>query len=348
MRTAEYRSRSTSPLLSALAALTLLAAACGAGADTDAAESGETLLTTAPSTETEADPGDEAALFPRTVADAVGEVTIDDAPERVVALDQSTLDVALVLGLEVIGHTTYLDPDGPIPPLYGEVGADLAADSVWVGDLLAPNLEKILTLEPDVILTSAVRHESIADELAQIAPTVMTESAGAGWKESLALIAEATGRETAAAEALAAYEARAAAVGAAINAAHGDPTLSVVRFVDVIRLYQPLSFSGIVLSDAGLARPESQQDTDDFITVISEEELALADADWLVYAVYPDENVEAAVAERQAGPLWTSLRAVAAGQAFAVDDGSWMSGVGLFGANAILDDLETIFDVAAG
>ncbi len=102
----------------------------------------------------------------------------------------------------------------------------------------------------------------------------MTESAGAGWKESLALIAEATGRETTAAE-------------------------------------------------------------------------ALADAEWLVYAVYPDENVEAAVAERQAGPLWTSLRAVAAGQAFAVDDGSWMSGVGLFGANAILDDLETIFDVAA-
>ncbi|MGH1506322.1 MAG: hypothetical protein ACRBI6_22415 [Acidimicrobiales bacterium] len=106
----------------------------------------------------------------------------------------------------------------------------------------------------------------------------MTESAGAGWKESLALIAEATGRETTAAE-------------------------------------------------------------------------ALADAEWLVYAVYPDENVEAAVAERQAGPLWTSLGAVQAGQAgqaFAVDDGSWMSGVGLFGADSILDDLEMIFDVATG
>ncbi|MEM9520050.1 MAG: iron-siderophore ABC transporter substrate-binding protein [Actinomycetota bacterium] len=288
---------------------------------------------------------DEPA-FPRTVTDALGEVEVAEAPLRVVALDMSLVDVAFVLQLEVIGHTTFMEPNGPIPELYGDAIDEFAADSVWMGDLAAPNLELIAAAQPDMIITSAVRHENIADQLSQIATTVMTESAGAGWKDSLRLIAEATGREDLAEAALADYEGRAAAIGSAINEAHDNPTLSVVRFVDVIRLYQPPSFSGTVLTDAGIARPESQQDPDDFISIISEEELPLADADWLVYAIFPNEDVEAAVTERQDSPLWTTLSVVANDRAFAVADERWMSGVGLFGANAILDDLEEIFGVS--
>lgn len=346
-------------VLVSVAALLLLA---GCGDDTTASDDGSAASapTSTPSTTTsvaaETSTTTESpsstttesttvSEFPRTVDDAFGSVEIATAPERVVVLDQSLLDASLTLGLEVIGYTTYADPEGPIPALYAEAAAIHATDATWVGDLLAPNLEQIAALRPDMILTSAVRHEAIADQLRAIAPTVMTESAGAGWKDTLDLVSRAVGREDAAAEALAGYVARATAVGDEIRETHGDPTVSVVRFVDEIRLYQPASFSGVVLADVGLARPESQQDTEDFIRVISQEELALADADVLVYTAYDHPDVTAALDDILAGPLWRTLGAVERGDVHEMADARWMSGVGLFGAHAILDDLTEIFSI---
>ncbi|MEM9132024.1 MAG: ABC transporter substrate-binding protein [Actinomycetota bacterium] len=340
----------------------LLLSACGGGDDggTDEASASASDTAAAATDEAPTDDGaadetgtgdetgtDDAAAddgaFPRTVTDALGEVEIPTAPVRVVTLDQSLLDAAFVLDLEVVGYTTFADPDGPIPELYGD--AAQTTDATWVGDLQAPNLEVIAQIQPDLILTSAVRHEAIRDQLAEIAPTVMTASAGAGWKDSIRLAGEATGKEEAAEAALTAYEERAAAVGEAIRAERGDPTVSVVRVVDVIRLYQPPSFSGVVLDDVGLSRPPSQQDSENFISVISPEEIAEADADVIVYATFDDPRAEESVTELTGGALWATLGAVQAGEVYAVEDDEWMSGVGLFGANAILDDLITIFGI---
>ncbi|MEL6894005.1 MAG: iron-siderophore ABC transporter substrate-binding protein, partial [Actinomycetota bacterium] len=262
---------------------------------------------------TPASPEFEVGAFPRVVTDALGEVEITEAPQRVVALDRSLVDAALALGLEVVGYTTFMDPNGALPDYFGEAVDDFAADAEWVGDLSAPNLEAIALLDPDLILTSAVRHESIAPELSAIAPTVMSESAGGGWKDIVRLTGEASGREAAAAAALSSYEARAAELGDEIRQLAGDPTISIVRFVDVIRLYQPISFSGTVLEDAGLSRPESQQRTDDFITIISPEELDQADGDVLIYTVFDNEAVADGVADLQASPLWDTLAAVQRG-----------------------------------
>ncbi|MFV0307443.1 MAG: fasciclin domain-containing protein, partial [Desertimonas sp.] len=229
------------------------------------------------------------------------------------------------------------------PAYFGEAITEHAADAVWVGDLLSPNLEAIALLEPDLILTAAARHEEVYDELSAIAPTIATESAGAGWKDNLRLTAAASGATERADELIAEYESRAATTGATINEVADSPTISVVRFLDVIRLYQPASFSGTVLADAGLARPDSQQDPEEFMQVISEEELGRADADVLIYTVFDDAAVAEQVDEMQERPLWGTLGAVQRGDVHAVSDDHWMSGVGIFGAHLILDDLESIF-----
>jgi iron complex transport system substrate-binding protein len=286
-----------------------------------------------------------ASAFPISVTHALGTTEILEEPQRVIALDRSTIDAALALGLDVVGYTTYSDPDGALPEYFGDALDEHAADAVWVGDLLSPNLEAIAALEPDLILTAAVRHEGIYDELSGIAATVATESAGGGWKDGFTLVAEATGRLDLAEELLTDYEECAASVGADINAAAENPTISVVRFADAIRLYQPVSFSGTVLDDADLARPDSQQDREEFIRIISEEELALADADVLLFTVPRNDAVEENATAIQSRPLWSTLAAVQAGNAHAVADDSWMSGVGLYGAQLILDDLASIFDV---
>lgn len=68
-----------------------------------------------------------------------------------------------------------------------------------VGTIEEPNLEAIAALEPDLVISSKVRHEQIYDELSAIAPTVFAENAGATWKENVLLYGEAVGREAAAA-----------------------------------------------------------------------------------------------------------------------------------------------------
>ncbi|MEM8620454.1 MAG: iron-siderophore ABC transporter substrate-binding protein [Actinomycetota bacterium] len=307
--------------------------------DPTAPPSSNTVDTTTPAT--------TAAVFPRSVDDALGTVDIEAAPQTVVVLDQSLLDAAFALGLEVVGYTTFMDPDGDIDELYGDARDEYAATAEWVGDLTSPNLERIAQIDPDMILTSAVRHQDIRDELSAIAPTIMSESAGAGWKDTIRLVGEATGTEAQADAALADYEARASALGEAIEVQAGDPLVSVIRFVDVIRLYNPLSFSGTVLTDVGLSRPESQRSTDDFITIISPEEIDQADGDVLIYAVFDNAEVEEGVGQLLANPLWETLGAVQSDQVYRVADNEWMSGVGLFGAEAILRDLADIFGVDA-
>ncbi|MEM8748561.1 MAG: iron-siderophore ABC transporter substrate-binding protein [Actinomycetota bacterium] len=301
--------------------------------------SDETDTTEAPTTTA------EPALFPRTVTDALGEVTIDEQPVRVVALDRSLIDAALALEVDLVGYTTFMDPEGDLPEYFGTALDDHAADATWVGDLLNPNLEAIAALDPDLILTAAVRHESIAPELSAIAPTVMTDSAGGGWKDNIRVSAEAVGKEDLGDELIADFEQQAADLGATIREVADDPTVSVVRFVDVVRLYQPISFSGTVLEDMGVRRPESQQRTDDFISVISEEEIDQADGDVVVYAVFDNEDVRAAVDQLLETGLWRTLDAVQRDAVYPVSDDAWMSGVGLFGARIILEDLATIFEV---
>ncbi|MEM7141782.1 MAG: iron-siderophore ABC transporter substrate-binding protein [Actinomycetota bacterium] len=351
-------------VVSVVLALALGAAACGDDAGdagvadpTSASEPAE--LSDEPTSSEPADddvatsgePADDEPVqdadptFPRTVTDAFGDIEINEAPQRVVVLDQSLLDAALTLELEVIGYTTFMDPDGPIPDLYGAAAAEFATDAQWVGDLFAPSLESIAALQPDAILTAAVRHEGIRAQLSAIAPTIMSESAGFGWKDTIRLVAEATGREEMAAAALDAYEARAAAIGAAINDAFDNPTISVLRLVDPPRLYQPVSFSGVVLTDAGLDRPESQRSQEEFSVDVSVEELGLADADFMFWATIRSPEADVLLDELFASPLWNTIPVVQRGDVLEVEDQRWMSGVGLFGAHAILDDLAETFSV---
>lgn len=283
------------------------------------------------------------AGFPRTVEHVMGSTTIEAKPKTVVALDPSYIDNALLLDTEVVGYATYSADDKGLPDYLGPARDRLAGDAVSVGTTDQPNLEKIVELRPDLIVSAQIRHEDLYDELSKIAPTVMSETTGATWKQNIELLAEALGEQEKAKAELAAYEKRAAAIGADINAAANDPTISVVRFLTgETRLYQNESFIGVLLADAGLARPPSQ-DVDEFAAVISEELITDADADHIFVTTYDDgtDGGDQVREKFQRNPLWKQLK----GEIHTVDDKLWMEPVSLQGAQAILDDLATIFDV---
>lgn len=120
-----------SPLLAAPLAVLLLAG-CASGS-------------AAGPTGSEAASDAAASVFPLTIDNCGTEVTFDAAPERVVTIKSSTLELLLALGLEdrVIGSAF---SDGPVPDDYADAASGIEAVSEKV-----PSQEATLAAEPDLV-----------------------------------------------------------------------------------------------------------------------------------------------------------------------------------------------------
>lgn len=304
---------------------------------TGCSSSGSTADTTASAT-------DE---FPRTVQHFRGATDIDAQPQRIVTLDNSYADAVLLLESPLVGYVDYRGQG--LPDYLGDARDKYAADATSVGKVSNASLEKVAQLQPDLILSAEVRDGKNYEALSALAPTVFSQSTGPTWKDNIRLVAKALGKEDLAEQKIGEYEARAKAIGNEINAKADNPDVSVVRFAGepTARLYRTTSFSGIVLADAGLARPDSQgpdpADAGSIMNSISPERINEADADVVFVATYEDpegKSMKAAEAFLQ-NPLWGTLK----GRIVEVDDAMWMTPVSIQGAHKILDDLAQAFGV---
>jgi iron complex transport system substrate-binding protein len=268
----------------------------------------------------------------------MGETEVPGAPTRIVVLDSSFLDAAIALGMPPIAATEGVAGSGL--PAYL---ADATADIELVGLTTEPNLEQIAALQPDLILGAKVRHEALYPQLSQIAPTVFSESSGSDWTSQVRITGEALGQTDQAEALLADFDERAAAVGESIGAA--GKTAVIVRFIPgQNRLYGPTTFSGSVLTQVGFDLGDKGYDPAVGMALISSEQIDMLDTD-VIFATNPDaESAGAVVTERgTVESLWGTLTAVQSGNVFDIVDSTWMTGIGVIGANAILDDLETFF-----
>ncbi|WP_093171218.1 ABC transporter substrate-binding protein [Sinosporangium album] len=318
------------------AVLALGLAACGSSSTTESS--------TATPQQTTAEGG---TSFPRTVKHAMGETTVPAQPKRVIALDQSFVDAVLSLQSEIVGFTEYRSMGDKLPEYLAPVQG-YAKQAVSVGTLESPSIEKIISLKPDLIISAKVRHEALYAQLSQIAPTVFSETTGAMWKDNIHLAATALGKEDVATQVIKKFEDRAATIGKSIAAGNDGklPTVSIVRFAGepTARLYVENSYSGVVLKDVGFPRPEGQPSTTETIMVeISEERISDLDAEHIFVTSYsPDGSGKDATQEKfLANPLWGKLK----GEKHDVSDTTWMTAVGLQGAELMLDDLAKLFKV---
>lgn len=319
----------------AAAGLTLLAtAACGS----PAAGSG-------PSTSAAAG----TAGYPLTMEHTMGTTTIESAPKRVVALDPSYIDAALLLEADLVGYVQYRqDPKAPFAPYLGDV-ADATKESVNVGTLAEPNLEKILELQPDLIVSAKVRHEALYPQLSKIAPTIFSESTGPTWKENVVFLGEALGKKAKAEELVKAYEDRAQKVGAEILKKQPDATYSLVRFTggDTARLYSSNSFIGEIMTDMHIPRPKDAPDsTEEIFVPLSAEQILQGDAGLVMVSAFTPAGPEGDKARAQqkafeSNPLWKRLK----GDVVAVDDGTFLASVSIQGAHAVITDLAKHYGV---
>ncbi|MEU6645355.1 iron-siderophore ABC transporter substrate-binding protein [Saccharomonospora sp. NPDC046836] len=284
--------------------------------------------------------------FPRAIAHAMGETTIESPPQTVAALDSSYVDAALALETEVVAYTKYPSYDALPDYLGGD--AQYGEDARIIGALASPDIEQLYDIAPDLIVSAKIRHENIYTELSNVAPTVFSETTGATWKDNIRLLGEALGKEALAEQKIGTYEERARKIGEAIEEKLGrTPTYSLVRFIEgeaTVRLYSAESFPGIVLADVGLARPEGQPNAQGKIaTDLSQENIGELDADHIYVSTYADDTQDAADprAQFQSNPLWGRLT----GQIANVNDDTWYTSVSLQGAHAMLDDIADEFGV---
>lgn len=272
-----------------------------------------------------------SACAGREITHAMGVSCVPRVPKRVVVLDAGPLDTALALGIKPVGAVGKSANNNEFVTYLGS-----RTDGITnVGVIQQPSLEKIAALKPDLILSAKVRHAELYPQLSKIAPTVMTESVGATWRENLLLWGDALGKKAQAQALLNQFRARARQVGQA----HRGTTVSVVRFLpDQTRIMHRASFIGTILDEAGLSRPASQR-ANDFAAYVSAEGIPQMDANYLFYTTWGEPKTTT-LNTFTGSPLWAALKAVKTGKAYAVNDDYWMTGTGIISANLVLDDLE--------
>lgn len=280
------------------------------------------------------------------VEHAAGTTCVPSLFERLITLDSVAFEDAIALGIK------------PIATVFSNLSSHLQDHLNGVeniGQTGEPSLEKVLTLNPDLIL-GLDSYQPIYAQTSQIAPTVLFELGYSGqWKEVFQTISEALGQAEVGKQVMDDYykrmeEFKAAMVGAAPE--KRQPKVSVVRiYPDSINLYLRDSFPGTVLQDAGLARPsaqdlgadEAQRIANNPIQMsISRELLSQVDGDVLFVWTAENEaeaNQEAQkrLEELQNDPLWKTLNVVQNNQVHFVP--SYWIGSGPLAANAIADDL---------
>jgi len=269
----------------------------------------------------------------RAVKHAMGETEVPVRPERVITLDDFSLDTAINVGLKPVGS------------VFGRTsGLGEELESVErVGDESGFSIERVLALEPDLILGITDSAEQQYPELSEVAPTVLYNFDNSGeWKRTFRFYADALNRTDRAEEVLADYEARTAEIRRKLEGGNQAASVSILNVTpELFYLYLPDSFPGTIVKDAGLSRPEGQRGTG-FVREISRELVGEAEADvmFLIPSGFAGASEESGdLQELREDPLWRRLEVVRNERVYEVDQNYWL-GSGVTAANLILDDLE--------
>ncbi|SDI68009.1 iron complex transport system substrate-binding protein [Alteribacillus bidgolensis] len=293
---------------------------------------------TAASSDSEDDKAEEFESY--TVEHAMGETTIEEEPENIVILTNEGTEALLALGKKPVGAVESWTGD----PWYDHISDQMEGVEV-VGDESNVNIEKVASLNPDLIIGNKMRQEDIYNQLNEIAPTVFSETLRGEWQTNFKQYAEALNMEEEGEELLTEYDERLSDFAEKAGEDTLDQKVSVVRFMpDHVRIYHQDSFSGVILDDIGFDRPENQK-SDSFIEKATKESIPDMDGDALFYFSY--ETGDGAATELQEewtkDSLFQNLEVVKEGNAHQVSDAIWNTAGGYLAANLMVEDLEQYF-----
>ena len=260
------------------------------------------------------------AQFPVTLEHKFGETTLEDRPERVVALGYTEQDTLFALGVEPVAVRYFFgDEDDAVFP-WAEEAANGAQPQVLNMPYGSLNYEAILALEPDLItaIDAGITEEEY-DTLSQIAPTLAQSDEyidfGTPWQEQVRRIGEAVGEAERAEELVSDLEAKFEEVGQA-HPEFMDETVAVAyqNSSGGYGFYTAQDSRARFFEDLGFVVPEElvQIAGESFYADLSEERLDLLDRDLLVFLDVP--FAEEGTPPLEENPLLSQLEAVREGR----------------------------------
>lgn len=223
-----------------------------------------------------------------------------------------SMEDALVLNFKPLGVPSI---GGKTPPLFSRITKGVTT----IGEKTQPNLETILKLKPDVILTSTKFPAETNEKLGKIAVTIPVSHISNDWVNNLKLLGDLIGNKNVSTQAVLQYQRELALVKKTLAPKLKDKTVLAVR-VRAGNLFvypKDVFFNPSLYRDLGASVPaevaaaKAQQN-------ISLEKFAEINPDYLFVQFSPEENADQpkALEELQKNPIWKSLKAVKNGHVY--------------------------------
>lgn len=238
---------------------------------------------------------------------------VPEKVERIVVTGaMEAMEDMVVLDVHPVGAIAI---GGKFPELYASV-TDKAES---IGEKIKPNFEKILELNPDVILGSTKFPEEVQSKLEKIAPTILVSHISTNWESNLNLLAELTGKQADAEKILSTYKADIEAAKSTLTEKLQDQKVAAIRIRGGQAYVYPkeVFLNAVLYGELGLAVPDevakakSQE-------AISVEQLADMNPDYLFVQFSTDENADApnALEDFKKNPIIQNITAFKNDQVF--------------------------------
>jgi iron complex transport system substrate-binding protein len=263
------------------------------------------------------------------IRDYYGEIDVPKYLERIVALDEFTLEILLALGITPVGGVHI---DSVFPPAYADQTEDVTLIRRTGLDI---NFEAVLALEPDLLIGYSIPaiNETAHPQLRQIAQMlVFQDQPLAYWRQGMRDLAQAFGLEDQAEAVLADYETRVAELREQVSQYIGPDETETILLMFPRSLWLYSAVDEVDEEEEGRIRlnnstrwayydlrltPSQEVRDVEFAAELSLELLPSLQADHLV--VFPG-GYETTPAEGYSDfadhPLWQSIPAVDRGNAY--------------------------------
>lgn len=268
----------------------------------------------------------EPAVLEYTYEHAWGSTTIQGTPKTIVALDFSFVDTLVALDVYPAGIASAGKSEVP------DYVADKLTDYRNVGDRTRPNLDLIRSVQPDLIIASADRHQMIQNQLQAVAPTIaLDDNSYLEVLDNLQLIGEIVGKPGKAEQVRQELSAKVEAVKRQVKS---DRTVLIGgAFDDTFSIWLKDSFVGSLMTDIGMnyayQKHENPKEGFSEVGLLTIEQMLEIDPDYLfIYGDYKkwEEKWQ-----------YRSLHAIRTDGAMEVNRNLWSRGRGPLAAGLILD-----------
>ncbi|MCG6351713.1 Fe(3+) dicitrate ABC transporter substrate-binding protein [Vibrio fluvialis] len=268
-----------------------------------------------------------------TVTDSHGEFTLNQVPQRIVALEFSFVDALAAVDVSPVGIADDNDPSRLLPAVSAKLGQ-------WqsVGTRSQPSLEVIASLKPDLIIADVDRHSAVYRDLSKIAPTLLLPSRRETYEDNLKsaeIIGKVIGKEAEMQQRLAQHHQLMAHYAAQLSGLNNQTVQFGVARENNFYAHSAESYAGGVIHALGLAAPTGLRN-ENASRQISLEQLLALNPNYLVVGDYTEKSI---VSRWQKQPLWNVLSAVRAKQVLHVDGNMWARCRGILAAEYMAADL---------